>query len=257
MHLFVASWVAFAFSQTQGHKTQLPIFGSCAASPLLPDYQLSCSRNSILTSGAPVLGKVAANGTTKQQPKKDIWRSDEGWHGPHSCAGAYCAYSRPSFANGRGIVLVSTAYNAEEASHLPAFANPSIDGEGDSELFRVVEMPGKGLGLVAKQLIRRGQRIMAHPPAIVVHRRFIDDIDLKGQYRLFADAAAQLPEATKKTFMDQMGQSGNHESTGHKVHDIMHTNSFELGLGIKDGHHFGNYPEVSRYNHDCRPKYVP
>ncbi|KAF4778141.1 hypothetical protein HER10_EVM0000420 [Colletotrichum scovillei] len=242
-----------AFGQTLGLKTQVPLFESCAASPLLPDSQLACSKPTILTSGgSPVLDNVAGNRTAKP-PKKDIWRSDEGWQGPHSCAGAYCAYSRPSFANGRGIVLVSTAYNAEEASHLAAFAKESIKGEGDSELFRVVEMPGKGLGVIANQHIRRGQRIMAHPPAVVVHRRFVDDIDLENQYRLLDVAAGKLPRDTRKTFMAQMGQSREHQSTGHKVHDIMHTNSFELGLGIRDGHHFGNYPEVSRYNHDCRP----
>ncbi|GKT45360.1 uncharacterized protein ColSpa_05541 [Colletotrichum spaethianum] len=244
---------AVAFGHARGLKPQHPIFESCAASPLLPDSQIACGKGTVLTSTAPTLDRLAANRTAKG-PKKDIWRSDEGWHGPHACAGVYCVYSRPSFASGRGIVLVSTAYNAEEASHLSAFATDSIKGEGDSELFRVVEMPGKGLGLVANQPIRRGQRIMAHPPAVVVHRRFVDEIDLEGQYRLLDVAAAQLPEETRKAFMAQMGQAAAHKSTGQKVHDIMHTNSFELGLRIKDGHHFGNYPEVSRFNHDCRPK---
>ncbi|GKT93425.1 HET domain protein [Colletotrichum tofieldiae] len=243
---------ALALGHARGLKPQYPLFESCAASPLLPDSQIACGKGTVLTSEAPTLDRLAANGTTKP-PKKDIWRSDEGWHGPHSCAGVYCAYSRPSFASGRGIVLVSTAYNAEEASHLSAFATDSIKGEGDSELFRVVEMPGKGLGLIANQPIRRGQRIMAHPPAVVVHRRFVDEIDLEGQYRLLDVAVAQLPGETREAFIAQMGQAADHKSTGQKVHDIMHTNSFELGLRIRDGHHFGNYPEVSRFNHDCRP----
>ncbi|OLN98038.1 SET domain-containing protein 5-like protein 3 [Colletotrichum chlorophyti] len=253
---FLASWAVLAVAPAQSHKSpQIPIYDSCAASPLLPEYQSLCgSKDSTLDPGSPTLKGVAVNGTVpKQQPKKDIWRSDEGWVDLHACAGVYCAYSRPSFANGRGVVLISTPYNAEEASHLSAFGRDSIEGEGDSRLFRVEEMPGKGLGLVANKLIRRGQRIMAHPPAVVIHRRFIDDVDLDGQYRMLDVAVSNLPDATREAFMAQMGQSQGHKSTGHRIHDIMHTNSFELGLGIRDGHHFGNYPEVSRYNHDCRP----
>ncbi|KAK6189334.1 hypothetical protein LQW54_013373 [Pestalotiopsis sp. IQ-011] len=33
----------------------------------------------------------------------------------------------------------------------------------------------------------------------------------------------------------------------------MFTNSFQINLGGHDGQHFGNFPEVSRFNHDCRP----
>ncbi|KAJ0159974.1 SET domain-containing protein 5 [Colletotrichum tanaceti] len=237
----------------QGLKPQYPVFESCAASPLLPDSQRACGKSTMLAPEAPpTVDRLAApNGTVVE--KKGSWRWDEGWRGPHSCVVPFCAYSRPSFAGGRGIVLVSTSHNAEEASRLPAFSNESVAGDGDGELFRVVEVPGKGLGLVANQPIRRGQRIMAHPPAVVVHRRFIDVVDLEGQHRLLDDAVAQLPDDTRRAFMEQVGQSAEHASPGHKIHDIMHTNSFELSLGIRDGHHFGNYPEVSRFNHDCRP----
>lgn len=252
MKLFslLAASASLVLAQRHALKAQLPILDLCAASPLFPDYQLACGKGSIWSS-ANGENDTAGNRTTAKQPKKDIWRSDEGWHGPHACAGQYCAYSRPSFARGRGIVLVSTAYNAEEASHIPAFARePDADADlGDSSLYRVVEMPGKGKGLVASKPIKRGQRIMVHPPAIVIHRRFIDDIDLESQYRLLDATISQLPDQTREIFLEQMGQSG-----GHKVHDIIHTNSFELRLGIRDGHHFGNFPEVSRYNHDCRPK---
>ncbi|KAF9874724.1 hypothetical protein CkaCkLH20_07861 [Colletotrichum karsti] len=248
LYVVLASWASLALAGRQGLKAQVPILDLCAASPLFPDYQLACGKGSVWAADSGIPHGIANNRTSKP-PKKEIWRSDEGWHGPHSCAGAYCAYSRPSFANGRGIVLVSTAFNAEEASHLSAFTQPSNDkDQGDSGLFKVVEMPGKGLGLVANQHIKRGQRIMAHPPAVVIHRRFIDKVDLENQYRLLDIAVAELPEPTRKIFMEQMGQSG-----GHKVHDIIHTNSFEVRLGIRDGHHFGNYPEVSRFNHDCRP----
>ena len=40
---------------------------------------------------------------------------------------------------------------------------------------------------------------------------------------------------------------------GPRVADIFATNSFQMDLGGPDGHHYGCFPEVSRFNHDCRP----
>ncbi|KAL2752243.1 hypothetical protein ACRALDRAFT_1066285 [Sodiomyces alcalophilus JCM 7366] len=58
--------------------------------------------------------------------------------------------------------------------------------------------------------------------------------------------------------MRQAGRFG-----GHKVADIVTTNSFQVDLGgdgsggsSSAGHHYANFPEVSRFNHDCRPNAV-
>ena len=52
--------------------------------------------------------------------------------------------------------------------------------------------------------------------------------------------------------MSQMAHFG-----GHKIVDIIATNSFQMNLDPtgkdQNAHHYGNYPEVSRLNHDCRP----
>lgn len=176
------------------------------------------------------------------------------WEGPHACAGVYCVYSNAAFAHGRGIVLLSTAENAVAAAKLTVFSQDAlvangVNPEAASSLFRVAEIPGKGKGLVATQPIQRGQRIMAHTPAVVAHRKLIDELSKNEQFTLLEAGIACLPVGTRKSFMAQMGHAG-----GHKINDIMHTNSFEMGLGIEDGHHFGNFPEVSKFNHDCRPK---
>ncbi|ORY57430.1 uncharacterized protein BCR38DRAFT_305053, partial [Pseudomassariella vexata] len=189
------------------------------------------------------------------------------WQGPHACYGDFCVYSKPDFSGGRGIVVISLKKNAEAISMLPVLSEDRVAEIFQSQgvnvnftdevntsppLFRATAIPGKGIGLVATQPIRRGQRIMAYTPAIVVHRKFIDDLSKDEQYRLLEAGIGRLPMATRDIVMAQMGHSGDH-----RVLDIMMTNSFEMWMDIgQDGHHFGNFPEVSRYNHDCRPNVV-
>lgn len=102
-----------------------------------------------------------------------------------------------------------------------------------------------------------------------------------------------LPEGTRREFLAQVGQrdhghahgqDSDHEdyggeteldwkdsdldALGARIWDIMWTNSFQMdvnpggdeqgqGQGSSsasgDGHHYGNFPRVSRLNHDCRP----
>ncbi|KAK9771139.1 hypothetical protein AB5N19_00367 [Seiridium cardinale] len=59
---------------------------------------------------------------------------------------------------------------------------------------------------------------------------------------------AQLPPAEQQQFLAQAGEFG-----GHKISDIMFTNSFQISVQGQDGQYFGNFPAVSRFNHDCRP----
>ncbi|KAF3016754.1 SET domain-containing protein 5 [Neopestalotiopsis sp. 37M] len=59
---------------------------------------------------------------------------------------------------------------------------------------------------------------------------------------------AHLSEEKREKFLAQAGELG-----GHRILDIMFTNSFQINLGGHDGQHFGNFPDVSRFNHDCRP----
>ena len=191
---------------------------------------------------------------------------------PSTCAGKFCVYSSPEFNNGRGITFITAKQAMDDIRTLPIFhaANetsglqskgpsprlngkpPSTQSESDDPPFRITEVPGKGLGVVATRPIVRGQRIMRHPPTVVVHRQFVDDLSEEEQARLLDSAIATLPSSTRDVFDVQVGHAG-----GSKVVDIMLTNSFEMSLAIPaDRHHSGNFPEISRYNHDCRPKCV-
>ncbi len=217
--------------------------GFCAWSPL------------VLAPAAEVRSSEALAGNSSSNSRHTGTDASAGgtWRGPQACAREFCVYSNPSFADGRGIALITTARNAEVMmSQLPG---GPLDDAGDrpatGPLFHTTEIPGKGVGLVAARHIRRGQRIMAHTPAVLVHRQLVDKLADTDKFRLFEVAVDQLPEPTRQLFLSQMGHFG-----GHRISDIMNTNSFEMHLSTHDGHHFANFPEVSRFNHDCRPKWV-
>lgn len=177
------------------------------------------------------------------------------WDGPHACAGAYCVYSNTDFANGRGIVFLSTAEDAEIAASSLMSMDKSRQtaskqqSSGPYPPFYVTEVPGKGLGVVANQTIPKGTRLMAETPAIVLHHSFIDDVPGVERLDLLDKAADALSPPLRETFMKQHGHFG-----GHKVFDILYTNSFQMALGTSSRDHLANFPDVSRFNHDCRPK---
>lgn len=150
---------------------------------------------------------------------------------------------------------------------------------------RVVPIEGKGLGLVATRPLRRGDPLMTAYPALLAHRTFIDKVPRRQQHRLLVAAVRLMPDATREAFLAQAGQGGwwdgsgdEDELLGAKVWDIVWTNSFQMDVGNsvggketqtqfenadeearlqqyrdKEGHHYGNFPAVSRLNHDCRP----
>ncbi len=63
-------------------------------------------------------------------------------------------------------------------------------------------------------------------------------------------AVARLPKNRRDAFLGQMGRD---------IHDKINTNSFQFfvhGTDEKGTRHLAAYPDVAKFNHDCRPKYV-
>lgn len=176
---------------------------------------------------------------------------------PSACIGDYCVYSNPTYAGGRGIALVSTPQNAESIAKVSVsirsndYSDPPRKRIDFSPPYYITEIPGKGVGVVANQTIRRGTRIMAWTPALVVHGSFSEELDEDDQYQLLDKAVEELPSPLRQTYMAQLGHFG-----GHKVDDILNTNAFNMALGTDGDTHLTAFPEVSRFNHDCRPNIV-
>ncbi|KAH8771688.1 hypothetical protein F5883DRAFT_491819 [Diaporthe sp. PMI_573] len=252
---------------TLAKDTQLPSqhridVESCAASPLLSaqvslqDKEWQCSPSK------------ADNTTTQSYSTSNVPQDEEdtsgGWTGPHTCAGDYCIYAHPNFAAGRGIALITTPESAQALANLPVFselADPaaaasfieSASVNVRSPATEVQYISGKGRGLAASQPIHRGMQVMAYTPALVLHRNLVDDLGRVDQLRLLREAVGRLPETTRAAFWRQLGQT--HAEGDDDILDIVMNNSFNLPLlpGTGLGPFIGNFPEVSMYNHDCRP----
>ncbi|KAK1758937.1 HET-domain-containing protein [Echria macrotheca] len=167
------------------------------------------------------------------------------WEGPGRCAGRYCIYSNRGFANGRGIVAITTAASF---AILRTLKETSTDQTDPAPPYYLAPVPGKGLGLIANRTLHRGDALMIEPPAVLVHRGLLETVPPATQHPLLDEAITNLPAARRETFLAQMGHF-----QGHRVASILATNTFQMDIGGPDGHHFGSFPEVSRLNHDCRP----
>nr|CDP26761.1 Putative protein of unknown function [Podospora anserina S mat+] len=175
------------------------------------------------------------------------------------CVDQYCVFHNPRFAHGRGMVAITTARNIQRLQALhkksPPDLIPHVDEYDPTPLpYREAAIPGKGLGLVANEKLSPGTTVMSLYPALIVHRTFFDQIPASAQAPLLSAAVDLLPEPLRKRFQEQMAHF-----SGDQIHSIIQTNSFQMDLSTKapeGGHHYGNWPEVSRFNHDCRPNVV-
>ncbi|KAI0525847.1 hypothetical protein F5B22DRAFT_256352 [Xylaria bambusicola] len=163
------------------------------------------------------------------------------WRTSPDCFEEYCVYTSDGFFD-KGISLITTASNHARVAHIQP---PQKGSTSHQEKTRIANIPGKGKGLVATRMIHRGDRIMTTSPALLVHRNAFRELSLEDINYLMDVAVNNLPKSRKESYMSQAGSR--------KIIDILFTNSFQVTLGGNDGFHYGNYPEVSILNHDCRP----
>lgn len=212
---------------------------------------------------------TTTSSTSTRTPEKAEDSSDDssgGWSGPYACAGPYCVYSHDTFAAGRGLVIISDGDSANALANLPIIvdlaspsaANTLISANINIQTDGVVtkDIPGKGRGFVATRPIHRGEQIMAYTPALILQRGFFDEKDGDGvsradQLGVLRDAVSRLPTATRVAFWKQLGQT--HQPGDDDILDVIMNNSFNLPLTGTADRFIGNFPEVSMYNHDCRP----
>ncbi|KAM0621778.1 hypothetical protein ACHAQG_006321 [Verticillium nonalfalfae] len=157
----------------------------------------------------------------------------------------YCLYHNRGYAHSRGIVLLTTGPALAHLKHTLAAAPPPPPLP--EPLFAAVDMPGKGVGLVAQAPIPAGTPLIASPPVLLVHRAFFERPPADAAI-LYDQIPALLPAAARRALLRQMGGS---------VRGIVATNAFQVDVGGDAAgghhHHFGVFPAISRLNHDCGP----
>lgn len=217
----------------------------CTRSPLLLQHHLAC----------PSPWKVSS--PRRQKPKtipksiKFNWKGKRhpSWEGPYDCVGKYCTYFNPRL-NG-GIVLISVESNIPIINRFPVHPTYSPSHTSSDEApFYATQIPGKGIGLIARRTIRRNEVIMRNTPALLV--QFGPHLDFPSSQRddLYNKAVRLLPTSRRLEFLRQIGDD---------VQAKVDKNAFRLFINGKRSFsgHIGVYPDISRFNHDCRPKYVP
>jgi len=159
-----------------------------------------------------------------------------------------CVYTNTSFSNGRGISIFTTPAIAAEFTNIPAFQDPdALSSKGiniNSGVWMAQELPGKGIGLLAKSLLNFGDRVTAYTPALLAYLE--GELGTLEREKYFRIAIDQLPAATREAFLELCLVYGDKRI---RVQDIVKANTFQMMVGGQD--HLAVFPETSRLNHAC------
>ena len=175
----------------------------------------------------------------------------------------YCVFTDNGFAEGRGTSFVTTAERADHLATYPAFTEPDTIRGMNQDLVRTLpavyamqEFPGKGMGLVAKSDIRRGDLIMANTVSLMIDYRVFDDLPDDEWMELQALAVDHLPGPHRSTLMNLSTHNAGDLPHHERVNKITTTNAFDIDAGEgdeeQDSGFFVVFPEIARMNHDCR-----
>ncbi|GAB1320204.1 hypothetical protein MFIFM68171_10414 [Madurella fahalii] len=175
----------------------------------------------------------------------------------------YCVFTDTNFADGRGISLIMGARRANYLATSPAFVEPELNRGVNQDLnrtipakYKVQEIPGKGMGVVATEHIRRGDLIIANTLSLLID---LEAYSLpKDEYlQLEAAAVDHLPSAHRAALLALSTHDEANLPHAEHIDKLIDTNSFNIypDDGDEEGSDtmFGVFPEISRMNHDCRP----
>lgn len=169
----------------------------------------------------------------------------------------FCIYTNASFSNGRGISILTTPAIAEEFAALPPFQDSmalsskgiNLDPDMNDRPWYTASLPGKGVGMLASRLLQRGDLITAYTPCLVAHVG--DSLFTEDRERLLRLGVDQLPPATRDAYL---ALAKIYDEPDVVAQDVLKANGFDMKVGgLKHG---AVFPEASRYNHACAPKYV-
>ncbi|KAI0147223.1 hypothetical protein GGR57DRAFT_505962 [Xylariaceae sp. FL1272] len=243
-------------------------FSSALAQSLggIPEYGIECKDASLLGTGAPFCSNAEAVLRTGFNAALDGSTSSS-WPISTPCArngtDTYCVFANPTFANGRGLVLLTTPERASDLSAATAFSDSTLFSAiqrlnaPDNPKWAIERIPGKGLGVVATQRFEVGDHVMSATPSIMVDYGIYESLSGADVSRLQSEGIESLPRAHRAEFLNLSAHDRveNHEQL---VSGILTTNAFDI-LHAGDVEEEGAdawytvFPHVSRFNHDCRP----
>jgi hypothetical protein len=164
-----------------------------------------------------------------------------------------CIYTSTSFGNGRGISIFTTSTTAKQFAALPAFKDPlaltSQNMNTPTNSWRATSIPNKGIGMLATKSLEFKDRVTAYTPALLAYLETeLPTLEREMWWRF---AIEQLPAKIKDEFLSLAYVFGDERF---RVQDIVKANTFQMEVGGVN--HLAVFPETSRLNHACNPKYV-
>ncbi len=216
----------------------------CLRNPLTVDARLTCPAPAPKQQ-PPLLFKADTSelwtSESERYERPRDYKVPPPWKGPEECHSEFCLFYNPEA--GDGMSLITTVRNAYITANTQFPTNTGLEPTA----FYEAEIPGKGEGLIANRTIRKGEIIMQRAPVLLIQSTPHMDLAPKLREKLYQTAVYQLPERTRRRFLNQMGDT---------VYDKTEKNSFRMFVngGKKHSAHLGLFPEVSKFNHDCRPK---
>ncbi|KAI6335226.1 hypothetical protein MCOR29_000382 [Pyricularia oryzae] len=169
----------------------------------------------------------------------------------------FCVYTNAHAGDG-GMSIITTPEHAASSLHLledPSLHLPSssssssrLHNASTTPAYKVVDVPGKGKGVLATRRIRRFEPFMLERAALATDNLFASLVERHVGYRLLREAVGRLADPDRVL---SLARSNPH--AGDAVENVLRTNSF---AGELDGApHMVLFPLIARMNHACKPKY--
>ncbi|KAJ7435604.1 hypothetical protein B0H11DRAFT_1755872 [Mycena galericulata] len=180
-----------------------------------------------------------------------------------------CVFTDLNFAQGRGISVVTSPKRANVITSKRAFRDPESTRGVNQDLARTIpavyeikELPGKGLGVLATRLIRRGELIMANTASVMADFKSEEGLS-EVEFRAMVSAGTEsLPAVHRNAVMRLSIHDANTLTDAEIARKVMAINAYEVDDprdDVADPVKFLTiFPEIyqfmiSRINHACRP----
>jgi hypothetical protein len=120
-----------------------------------------------------------------------------------------------------------------------SITSPSSSSKGKAA-YRIAEVEGKGLGVLATREIKEGEILMFGPPILVRMAEYAVKWPSSGAFMSLQHASTRLPTREKELLLS-LAKSGE----GYVVDDVMNTNAFQMTVGDEAVEHSGLFPEIA------------
>ncbi|KAH8886531.1 SET domain-containing protein [Thozetella sp. PMI_491] len=164
----------------------------------------------------------------------------------------YCVFTNSLFQSARGVSVITTPEIASTSAGLLAAVSAHGNSashdvqQSDSHPYKVVDLPGRGKGVVAVRRIRRGEVIMTDYASVLAKSDFSREMTQAQGHELLHRAMEQLPIAEQVFSLAR-----NRKEDTPAPEDVVRTNSFNMA--ISGTAWVAVFPKISRINHDCAP----